>query len=205
MSFTKKIVTTYSKSLFQNVNKLHGKTTNQTESTETFDISHLTSSQIRTYPPTVYILGEELSFIRSIINSSQKGKDFFQNPTLAESQKLEILFNIFPGLTVTMKSFLRVLAERSHLFLLPEVSEEYNKILLAFKKSSQVKIITASILQENYGITLLEKLKSLTNSVEVVLNVSYNPKLLGGFILEYNSSAIDASILKEFSLFFNEV
>jgi len=38
-----------------------------------------------------------------------------------------------------------------------------------------------------------------------MLNVSYNPRLLGGLILEYGSSSIDASILKEFSLFFNEV
>ena len=62
----------------------------------------------------------------------------------------------------------------------------------------------ASILQEKSGSTLLETLKELTQSKEVVLNVSYNPKLLGGLILEYNSAAIDASILKEFSLFFSK-
>ena len=43
------------------------------------------------------------------------------------------------------------------------------------------------------------------NSNEIILNVSYNPKLLGGLILEYNSLSIDASILNEFSLFFSEV
>ena len=52
---------------------------------------------------------------------------------------------------------------------------------------------------------LLKTLKNLTQSKEVVLNVSYNPKLLGGLVLEYNSSAIDASILKEFSLFFKDI
>jgi F0F1-type ATP synthase delta subunit len=36
------------------------------------------------------------------------------------------------------------------------------------------------------------------------LTTAYNPKLLGGVIVEYNSVAIDASILKEFSLFFND-
>jgi F0F1-type ATP synthase delta subunit len=34
------------------------------------------------------------------------------------------------------------------------------------------------------------------NSKEVLIDVSYNPKLLGGFILEYNSKSIDASVLK---------
>jgi len=51
---------------------------------------------------------------------------------------------------------------------------------------------------------LLKTLKNVTNSTEVILSTSYNPKLLGGLIVEYNSVAIDASILKEFSLFFNE-
>ena len=45
----------------------------------------------------------------------------------------------------------------------------------------------ASILQEKSGKTLLEALKELTESNEVILNVSYNPKLLGGLVLEYNS------------------
>jgi F0F1-type ATP synthase delta subunit len=60
-------------------------------------------------------------------------------------------------------------------------------------------------LQESYGETLLNSLKSLTNSNEIILNVGYNPKLLGGLVVEYKSTAIDASILKEFSLFFTEV
>ena len=47
--------------------------------------------------------------------------------------------------------------------------------------------------------------QKLTAANNIILNVSYNPKLLGGLILEYKSSSIDASILKEFSLFFNEV
>ena len=51
---------------------------------------------------------------------------------------------------------------------------------------------------------LLKTLKTLTNSTEIILTTAYNPKLLGGLILEYNSVAIDASILKEFSLFFEE-
>ena len=131
--------------------------------------------------------------------------DSYNNPTYAETQKLDVLLNIFPGLTTTMKSFLKVLCERTHLSLLPEVSDEYSKLLLNFKNSVKVKVITAGSLQESYADTLLSSLKSLTGSDEVVLNVAYNPKLLGGLIVEYKSTAIDASILKEFSLFFDGV
>ena len=131
--------------------------------------------------------------------------NFFNNPTYAEQQKLDVLLSIFPGLTTTTKSFLKILTERSHLSLLSEVSDEFTRLLSKFKNISYVKLIVASILQEKSGKTLLETLKELTESNEVILNVSYNPKLLGGLVLEYNSSAIDASILKEFSLFFNDI
>jgi ATP synthase F1 delta subunit len=103
-----------------------------------------------------------------------------------------------------MKSFLKILAERSHLSLIPSISDEYTRILLKFKNSTKVRLVIASILQESYGMLLLNTLKKLTSSTEIVLNVSYNPKLLGGLILEYNSTLIDASVLNEFSLFFTE-
>jgi len=202
MSFTKKVVTTYSKSLFQNI-----KNFDSSKSTSSnLDITKINSTnKEQKFIPDVYIIGEELLLLSSLLVTSKKLNDFFKNPTYAETQKLDILLNIFPGLTLTTKSFLKVLTERTHLSLIPEISDEYNKLLLKFKNSAIVKLITASSLQESYGENLLKSLKSLTNANEIILNVSYNPRLLGGLIVEYKSTAIDASILKEFSLFFNEI
>ena len=200
MSFTKKVVTTYSKALFQNVNNVK-----TTSSKTNFDVSKITSNNSKTVVPNVYIIGEELMLLSSALVSSKKMGQFFSNPTYAEKQKLSVLLTIFPGLSVTMKSFLEVLTERSHLSLLPEVCEEYTKLLLKFKNSTKVKLITASSLEERYGSLLLSKLQKLTGSSEVMLSIAYNPKLLGGFIVEYNSTSIDASVLKEFSLFFTDL
>lgn len=198
MSATKKTVTTYAKALFQNVKNSKG------GDTENYNVTQLISTETKLIFSTIYIVGEELSLLRSTVRSSQLIKDFFQNPTYSDNLKLEFLLGVFPGTSLTMRSFLKVLAERSHLSLLAEVSEEYNRILLSFQKSTKVRIITPSILEESYGISLLKTLKQLTSAVEITLNLSYNPRLLGGLIIEYNSSSIDASILKEFSLFFNE-
>jgi len=202
VSFTKKVVTAYAKSLFQNVNS-------STKTQGSFEVTNVTSitskEQEKAFVPDVFIIGEELLLLRSTLNTSKKLNEFFKNPTYVENQKLEVLLTIFPGLSLTTKSFLKVLTERSHLSLISEVSDEYNSLLLKFKNSTIVKLVTASALEESYGTTLLNSLKTLTNSKEIILNVSYNPKLLGGLILEYKSAAIDASILKEFSLFFTEV
>jgi len=197
MSLTKKVVATYSKSLFQNVKNFEG------SNSSTFDVTKLASGD--KFVPDVFIIGEELLLIRSTLVSSKKLNEFFNNPTYEEGQKLDVLLNIFPGLTTTMKSFLKVLCERTHLALLPEICDEYTKLLLRFKNAVHVKVITAGSLQENYAENLLSSLKALTGSNEIILSVAYNPKLLGGLIVEYKSTAIDASILKEFSLFFEGV
>lgn len=199
MSFTKKVVTTYAKSLFQNV-----QTFSQAESKETFEISTMTSDET-TFKPDVYIVGEELLILRATIQSSKKLKEFFKNPTYLEQQKLDILFSIFPGLTILTRSFLKVLTERSHLSLIPEVSNEYTKLLLKAKKSTKVKLILANMLQENYGSLLLSTLRKITDSKEIILNASYSSKLLGGLIIEYKSTSIDATLLKEFGLFFSDM
>ena len=205
MSFSKKIVTTYSKSLFQSVTSVQKtKLSSEAEDVKKFDLSKMTSSTDKNRILSVYAIGEELYLLRALLVSSKQLKILFSNPTIAEKQKLALLVSIFPGLSPMMRSFLKILTERSHLSLIPEISDEYNETLLKFKGSTTVRLITASILQENYGLFLLKTLKNLTKSKEVILNVSYTPQLLGGLILEYNSTSTDASLLKEFSLFFNE-
>jgi hypothetical protein len=201
MSFSPKVVTTYAKSLFQNIN--NPQLSNKKD--KSFELGKITSPDQKESIIDIFILGEELSLIRAILISSKELNNFFKNPTYSEEQKLDVILNIFPGLTLTMKSFLKVLKERNHLSLIPYISDEYNKIILKFKNTTKVKIIAASPLEESYGSLLLASLKKVTNSNDIILNVAYNPRLLGGIILEYNSVALDASILKEFSLLFSTI
>jgi len=201
MSFSPKVVTTYAKSLFQNIN--NPQLSNKKD--KSFELGKITSPDQKDSIIDIFILGEELSLIRAILISSKELNNFFKNPTYSEEQKLDVILNIFPGLTLTMKSFLKVLKERNHLSLIPYISDEYNKIILKFKNTTKVKIIAASPLEESYGSLLLASLKKVTNSNDIILNVAYNPRLLGGIILEYNSVALDASILKEFSLLFSTI
>jgi len=200
VSFTKKVVTTYSKSLFQNV-----QTFETSDAKESFDIAKMTFADENAFKPNVYIIGEELFILRATILSSKKLKEFFNNPTYLEQQKLEILLSIFPGLTIITRSFLKVLTERSHLALIPEISAEYTQLLLKAKKSTKVKLVLANMLQESYGSLLLSTLRKITDSKEIVLNASYSSKLLGGLIIEYKSTSIDATLLKEFGLFFSDI
>ena len=62
MSFSKKIVTTYSKSLFQSVTSLQKTKLNvESEELQKFDPSKLTSSTEKNKVLSIYAIGEELS------------------------------------------------------------------------------------------------------------------------------------------------
>ena len=69
MSLTKKVVTTYSKSLFQNVQNF------ESSDNSTFDVTKLSSGD--KFVPDVFIIGEELLLIRSTLVSSKKTKRVF--------------------------------------------------------------------------------------------------------------------------------
>ena len=201
MSTNTKLVKTYAKSLFQNlISSKEVKKENYS-----FTPANITSKQENKISANIFIIGEELLIIRSLLISSKKLKTVFKNPTYQEQQKLNILLEIFPGLTITMKSFLKILTERNHLSLLPQISDAFEELLLKFKRITKIKILVASPLSANFRVNLLKSLQLVTSSKDIILNIGYDPKLLGGLILEYNSCSIDASILKEFSSLFNNI
>lgn len=187
MSMKKKVITAYAKSLFSTIAT--------SKIIQTSEKGNLTD---------IFVVGEELMLIRASFIACSAVKEFFLDPTVSEKTKLETISLIFPGLTITMKSFLKVVAERRHLRFLPEICEEYTKIISRVRSSTKVSLIVANPLKENYGQLLLKTLRTVTNSKEILLRVFYNPNLLGGVILEYNSSSIDASVLKEFGTLFGE-
>jgi ATP synthase F1 delta subunit len=193
-------VKSYAKALFQNLKK----SKNKNEASSSFAIEKITSLEQKKVVSNILIAAEELELLRAVLISSKKLNSLFKNPTYSESQKVDILLTLFPGLTSTVKSFLKVLTERSHLFLLPEISDEFTTLLLKVKNTIKVNITVASQFDEKTGNTLLKSLKKIANSADIILTTSYNSKLLGGLIVEYNSVAVDASTLQEFSLLFND-
>jgi ATP synthase F1 delta subunit len=205
-----KIATAYAKSLFQSVylKYLEAKKSEnlelKTKNKDDYKISLITSFDVQTAPVTINVLREEFYLIEGFFLLAKNSEKNYKNPFYNEEGKLAILFQIFPGFSNTMKSFLKVLTERKHLYLLPEISSEFEKFTTKVQDSIDLKLIIASPLPENFGANLLKILKKITNAKDIRLSVMYDPKILGGVVIEYNSVAIDASILKEFSFFFSE-
>ena len=75
MSSTKKIVITYAKSLFQNLN--NSKMPSETRVMYTQEGEEgTTGAKVARFTPNIYIIGEELLLLRSLIFSSKKFTEF---------------------------------------------------------------------------------------------------------------------------------
>lgn len=147
----------------------------------------------------ILIIGEELTLLRALFLNSVKLRCTFENPTFPETQKLDILFSLFPEMSLVMHSFLEILAEKSQLDLISNICEEYHDILFKFNAVTKVKLHLAGALDESFGGSFLLALKKLTSSKEIIIQAIFNSKLLGGFIIEYNSKAVNATFLYEIS------
>ena len=190
----------YAKALFQHLKQSQ----DINAAYDSYSMQNIISVKQKEALSDIIIAGEELTFIRSVIVCSKRLTLIFKSPVYAESQKLDILLSLFPGLTVPIKSFLKVLSEKSHLFLLPQISNEFENILLKVKNTTKVNVILATEVEENTGNKLLRGLKNITASRDIILGVSYRTGLVGGIIVEYNSVAIDESLLAELRLVFSE-
>jgi len=206
MSFRKKIITTYSKSLFQNLIE-------DEKTSSVIDFSTLVSSddenqekneKERIFLSNRSLFGKELSLIRTSLVSNKQFEMFFKNPSYPEKQKKALLFALFPGFSLTMKSFLEILTERSHLSLLPEISEAYDELLFKSKKIIHLSISLAGSCKKKDGRSLFKQLKKTLLAKELIVTSSYNPMLLGGFSLEFRSLAIDSTLVNEFGLLLKE-
>jgi len=146
---------------------------------------------------TLFKIGDELFQLGALFTASSTIKNYLQNPTYSEEKKLALIFGIFLELSSFTKAFLKVLAERKHLYLLPDIAKNLQEHLSKVQQISKVKMIVASPLEHQFGPKIIQLLKTLTKSAEITLEVQYDPSLLGGFRLEYSSFILDASLVKD--------
>jgi F0F1-type ATP synthase delta subunit len=117
---------------------------------------------------------------------------------------MRAIISVIPGLSPRVNAFLKILADRNHLFLLPAISKKFHFFLEKSKKIIHVRFQIAGAFPKHFGFELFALLQKITKTDQIILKASYEPKLLGGSIFEYNSLALDKSILKEFGDFFKE-
>jgi F-type H+-transporting ATPase subunit delta len=139
-------------------------------------------------------IGKDLILVKSLILSSSKLHNYYKNPLISSNKKLKILIENLAGLSLTTNSFLKIVSEQDHLSYLPEIADYYNYLLLKSQNVSFINIVFGSSFNEEISKLLIKVIQKISNSKKLLLSCSYNSQLLGGLIIEYNSTIFDLTI-----------
>ena len=153
-------------------------------------------TQARPYAQAIFEHSEEwtedLGQVVSVINQPNVAK-LIDSPKLAYKEKAEIFIGLFQGeIQKKTTNFLKVLGEAKRLSLLPDILNEYQKLLAKKNKLNNVLITTAfelSETQEEQIDGLLKKRYGKNLSTKVVVNKD----LIGGLTIKSGDEVIDLS------------
>nr|YP_010618879.1 ATP synthase CF1 subunit delta [Deltalsia parasitica]WAX02892.1 ATP synthase CF1 subunit delta [Deltalsia parasitica] len=148
---------------------------------------------------------KDLSSISTILSESKDLQILLQNPLINGLIKKEILKQLFEGqINNFVMNFLLVLVDRRRVSLLDSIIQKYLELIYFLESTTIAELYSAVDVTELQQESLVQKIKSMTNSNQVKLIIRKDANLIGGFIIKIGSKIIDASLagkLKRMSLY----
>lgn len=121
-------------------------------------------------------------------------KSAIDNPMLSKQQKEDILVTATSGTTCTItKKFFKLVLKESRESIMQFIANSFITLYRKQNNLIRAKLSTATTLTPQTEAKLRELVGSKTNgTVEFVTET--NPDLIGGFVLEYDTYRLDASV-----------
>ena len=87
-----------------------------------------------------------------------------------------------------------MLVDRKRIAFLTEIVKQFQVLLRVINKVALAEITSALKLSRAQEDTICDRVKAMTKSKSVELEVTINPDLIGGVIIKVGSQVVDASI-----------
>ncbi len=119
---------------------------------------------------------------------------FLSSPSVGEEQKLQLVRSVFEGqLEELFIEFLAVLVRKRRAGFLPEVLDEFNRLVEFEKGINRVTVISAVPLQDAEEAALASKLSARSGGT-LELEKKVDSSLLGGMIILMHDQIVDGSV-----------
>ncbi|MBA4695911.1 MAG: F0F1 ATP synthase subunit delta [Legionella sp.] len=143
-----------------------------------------------------------LSAVALVVEDKQSIQ-FLTNPAVSPTQQvtflLEVLKSTLPfftesaSLTDALQNLLDLLVKNKRLFLLSDIRDVFEGSRAAHERKQQVKVKSFSPLSEEQQTRLKTALARRLDR-EITLEVTVDPSILGGMIIQANDFVIDGSV-----------
>lgn len=134
---------------------------------------------------------ETLSGLAQIINAGEDGR-WLDSPLLDFTQKMGFFAGVV-GKDPLVANLVKILAERKKLSLLPEIAFSYQQLFFQQQGILEVKLVTASSLDQDQEERLLTELKQRYRN-EIILQHTVDPGLIGGAVMYVGDKVTDLSM-----------
>jgi F-type H+-transporting ATPase subunit delta len=132
-------------------------------------------------------------------NEATDNRDFYlmlKSPIVNATKKQQVIDALFKDkFSELTLSFLSIVLNKGREMHLPEIAAEFMEQYRSYKHISKVKLITATSLSAETISKIKQRLvgSDITDD-HVELEVEIDPKILGGFVLDFDDRLYDASI-----------
>lgn len=135
--------------------------------------------------------------LKDIVKMFQEHPDFERlllHPVVSSEDKKQMLRDIFTGkVPDEMLAFLCLLVDKQRENYLPEIADEFERLLRALNQTVVTEVTTAFKLEDTTKEVLSKELSDYLNQ-KVEIQYSTDPELLGGVTIKIGDRMIDGSL-----------
>jgi len=143
---------------------------------------------------------EQFTDLKTFITSDATLLNFLNAPEVPEEHKLALVRNVFSSrIEQLFVEFLVVLVDKHRIAFLPDVIDEFTRLVEAEKGIGRATVITATPLNETDRNNLAVKLATKTG-LKIELEEKVNRDILGGMIVILHNEIIDGSVRRDLDL-----
>jgi F-type H+-transporting ATPase subunit delta len=128
------------------------------------------------------------------LHDSEELRLFFYGGQIPERQKRRALDGLTEGMKTPTTNFLKVLVDNGREEILEDVLARYEDLVKEHLGRIEVEVTTAVELSEEQRDRLRERLASVLDGREIILETNVNADLIGGAVFRYGGRMMDGSI-----------
>ncbi len=137
---------------------------------------------------------DQFSSLQELIAKDKSLVIFLSAPQVVDENKLSLIRTVFSSrLEKLFVEFLVVLVDKNRVNFLPEIIDEFTRLVEAKRGIGRVSVITAVALLDDERIKLKDKMQKKTN-LEIILEEKVDPSIIGGMIIILHNEIIDGSV-----------
>lgn len=141
---------------------------------------------------------QDVQLIDATLRGSREFAAVLKSPVIKADQKNAVIDAVLgTKMSPLTRAFVKLLTTKGREGTLGEMASAFMEQYRVMNHISQVKLVTASPVSEQFKETIRQKVAAAMPGQSIELTTEIRPELIGGFVLEMGDKLVDASIKRD--------